>query len=251
MKKQLISIIIFLLLGASLHAQSKKINLNPVFEEGMSWEQTVSVVSSRFGLIDSMVQSIDLNMNVELAEFDDGYPSKMICKDVSGDQKISKINLGKESIEETIVNKEGGLTAKVDSNLCWFDARDSGKLSDDVLLFYPAGPFLGFVSPKNMVKVGESWSSEGLVPVGPKTISKKQFNFSEVKGEFRLEKVKKKMAFISWKGTAVVNEKYSVTWERLITFDLKKHFIVSTNGLIKIDFQGTEVVHNVNINVVD
>jgi hypothetical protein len=184
-----------------------------------------------------MRQNFDFTMTLKITA-----PSRVEFFDVNGPQTIYKLNGDQETKEEEMMNSEGSIVGEADANLVMKDAKDKGRLSNDILMAFPAGPIFGFVPPGKDVKVGDRWSSGDLVPAGPKTLRKKKLVFSNVKGEFELLKVEHGKATIVWTGKADVESRGkkadSAEWKSDILFDLKTNSTEKIELTIKALFPG-------------
>jgi len=240
-------ILLFIPFNLTTVVSQKKIKLKFDFERNMTWKQEVKVISTRNFNSNSISQIIDLTMVVNLSKLNDNKPSEIVCENVTGVQKIIEAkeinNLETESFE----NKNGQITANINENYEFINAKDHGKLSDDILLYFSPGPFIGFILPKGKIKLGDSWDSGEIIPVGPKTHTKGKLIFSEIKGTFQLTKIEKELAYILWKGKATVNKTLDAKWERTIIFDWKKKRFISNLGNIQIDAPKWNIIYQVDI----
>ncbi|MHC4779637.1 MAG: hypothetical protein ACYTFG_13770 [Planctomycetota bacterium] len=197
-------------------------DLEPKYPVDGTWSLELKANRVRTMGTFTMTQAFALSMKGRIAESKDGVPIRLEYTDVKGPQTVTAT--GRE--EEETVNRGGSITGSLDSNLCLLDARDKGHLSDDILMAFPAGPICGFVPPGKKVRPGDTWSSGDVLPVGPKTLRKKDLVFSAAEGECTLEKIEEGKAHVKWTGSAKVSSKgkesESAAWTVLTLFDLQR-----------------------------
>ncbi len=230
--------------------KEKKYELKPVFKKDMTWKETLIVsMTAVIGQKTVKMQSYNFKMDVKVKEIKDKRPSKIEYTNITGTLKFKK---------RFRKIKDGYISGKVDSSYLLKNATMK-KIDEDFLNFFPAGPIIGFVPPKNKIKVGETWDSKKLIPVGQRAFEGKLdesldimqlFGYvSSSKGTFKLEKVekdkktKKEFAVITWTGSADIKEdvgQAKVSWKRIIKFDNNNKLVLSNSGSIKItmDVQG-------------
>ncbi len=223
---------------------SNAFSLNPVFQEGQIQPQTVKA----FIVWEEGTKGIfALTMTEKIVKVKENRPIKIIYTNVNGPQTF--IQGGKQ---ETYENVNGIITADVAENFVLSQAKDQGKLSDDILSYFPAGPFCGFVPPGKQVMLGETWNSGDIVPFGPMTFSKQKMAFSNTQGTFKLDSITGNIAKILWTGSADVTLrrgwKGSAKWTRVVLFNLKEQRTISNEGsLVVTNESGISTTYEVSI----
>lgn len=220
---------------------AKDADLSFRFPEGFSFGLRVKAEQVRTQGGQGGRQVFDLTMKGRVSDVEDGRPARLELFDVSGPQEYGPVGGDGTGEAEKTDNRGGGIAGGVDEAWRLTGAKDSGQLSDDILLVYPAGPVFGFVPPKGRVEPGARWPSGELVPAGPKTLSKRQIVFSEAKGEFELKEIAGDKARIAWTGTAKADLKgrvaKSAAWTSSIVFDAKSGRTQSVETEFKIEFE--------------
>ncbi len=239
-----VAVIILILLADVGAGAQKKFVLNPDFKNNKSWKQIVKA-SVSFGNEELVMKQVfDLSMRATITEFKDNIPSKIEYHNVSGTQILYTNKIEKERY----LNKDGKIVADITDSLLLVNAKDIGHLSDDILMVFPAGPFIGFVAKKGKLKVGAKWSSENILPLGSKGIKKNKGRFSEINGNFEILSVKQKKVKILWKGTAVYEKQSAkVEWERSIEYNVQKQRFISNTGALQIKGADFHIIYQIEI----
>jgi len=222
----------------------KEYTIKPVFYKNMSWKQTVKASINFKTGGKSYKQTFDFTMAAKITVCKNNIPSKIEYYNVNGKQIFYKNSVEKESYD----NKDGKIIADIDENFYLKNAKDIGRLSDDILLVFPAGSFIGFIPPNKKIKQGTKWSSAKLIPFGPKTLKKQKNELIKIEGEFKVVKIKQKKATILWKGTALdeINN-VNVSWKKVIEYDLKHQRFNNNTGYVKIYDSETEYIYQLDV----
>jgi hypothetical protein len=216
------------------------------FPDGFSFGLRVKALHARMQGTRGGEQTFDLRMQGKVRDVEDGRPARLELFDVSGPQEYREVGGDGASEPDKTVNEGGTLIGGIDGSWRMTDAADGGKLSDDILMVYPAGPVFGFVPPGGKLEAGGRWASGDLVPAGPKTLSKKEIVFSEARGEFELEELAALQARILWTGSAKAEFKggaaNSASWSSTVLFDVKAGRTKSVETEFRIDCEAGVVI---------
>lgn len=238
--KKCIIVVLGLLVPASLlvPAEIEPVQFTSPLPRGDRWKLDVHG-ESRWARGDfCQRQNIELSMRMTRVS-----NNRILFSNVYGPQKIFKCRDKQEVLTEKLENLEGNITAAIDSNGVLHDARDRGRLSNDILLIFPPGPAWGIILPPGSVRLGHRWSSGKVVPLGPHMFRKKKFSLSHVSGWFTLEKIEGKRAYITWTGQAQVSSG-RVSWYRHIVYHLNQGMFASSTGSLTMMFDNGMVIRH-------
>ncbi|OQX96902.1 MAG: hypothetical protein B6I20_13825 [Bacteroidetes bacterium 4572_117] len=252
MKKCIYILLLFATTNIVSVKAQKRVSLKPDFKNNISWWQSIKAVTSWDNKKNIQKQVFDLSMQATITEFDNEKPIKIIYDNVNGPQTVVKVKNGAEKTTDSLMNRYGKITADIDKSNVLFNANDIGALSNDILKSFPPGSFFGFIPPgKKKIKVGASWSSGSVIPIGPRVFSKKKYQFYEIKGVFKLEKIENNIAYVLWEGEAKVttksNENSDASWQRMVEFDFKKGRFISNKGKLQIKTPNWDIIYKVDI----
>ncbi len=222
----------------------KEYTIKPVFYKNMSWKQIVKASINFKTVGKSYKQTFDFTMAAKITICENNIPSKIEYYNVNGKQIFYKNDVEKESYE----NKDGKIIADIDKNFYLKNTKDIGRLSDDILLAFPAGSFIGFIPPNKKIKKGTKWSSAKLIPFGPKTLKKQKNELIKINGEFEVVKIEQKKATVLWTGTAIDEiGNANISWERVTEYDLKHQRFNNNKGYVKIYDSENEYVYQLDV----
>jgi hypothetical protein len=205
-------------------AEIEPVQFTPPLPRGDRWKLDVHG-ESRWARGDfCQRQKIELSMILSRDSNND-----ILYTDVTGPQEVYRCRGNLEVPTEKQENLEGKITANPDAAGVLHDARDRGRLSNDILLIFPPGPAWGIIVPPGTVQLGHRWSSGKVVPLGSHMFRKKKFSFSHVMGWFTLEKIEGKRAYITWTGQGQVTSG-RVSWYRHIVYHLDQGMFASSTG---------------------
>ncbi len=216
------------------------------FKKGLSFEMEVktSLYTQIQGI--SLDQKYNLKMNAKITEIKDKKASKIEFTNIHGTFEQNS-DLGQNSQEEeTNIKQIKDASIKGELTKQYLLKNYKRKnINKDFLGFFPFGPVSGFVAPDKSVKIGESWSSGKLIPLGPVALESTNTNIDRVKGSFQLVKVekdtksKKEIAYIFWTGSARLSgdtgENGTIKWKRTIKFDLSIKQVIENSGSAKLE----------------